>query len=61
MTLHERIAELLGWTEAHAIGFSIRALREMVRFEPPSKRRDELLADIEAYERSGRIVTGEEE
>ncbi len=31
MTLHERIAEVLGWSVADARSFSLSALREMVR------------------------------
>lgn len=58
MTLHERIAELLGWTAVEARSFSLRALRDLVRTAAPSKRREELLAEINAAERSGRVVLG---
>ena len=31
MTLHEKIAVALGWTETEAAGFSLAALRNLVR------------------------------
>jgi hypothetical protein len=31
VTLHERIAQALGWTEEEAKGFSFQALRDLVR------------------------------
>jgi len=55
--LHEQIASLLGWTVEQTRSFSLRSLRELLRPLPPTKRRDEALAAIEAEERSGRIVT----
>lgn len=62
MTLHERIAAFLGWSPESARGFSMRTLRDLVKTAPASKRRDELVADINALERSGRVVirTGKE-
>lgn len=56
MNLHERIARFLGWS--HVEGFSLHALRDLVRTAAPSKRRDELVAEIDALERSGRVVLG---
>lgn len=56
MSLHERIALELGWTEAMAKTFSLRALRDIVRTAPPSKRRDELVMDIDRVERTGGVL-----
>lgn len=36
MTLHERIAHLLGWTVPEVQQFSLSALRELVRVEDPA-------------------------
>lgn len=58
MNFHARIARELGWTEETANTFSLRALRDLVKTVPPSKRRDELVADLDAHERSGRVVLG---
>ena len=58
MTLHEAIAQLLGWSERDVTSFSLRSLREMVRGVPPSKLKDETLARIDAGERSGSVVYG---
>lgn len=35
VTLHERIAAVLGWTVKETQGFSLQALREMVRAKDP--------------------------
>lgn len=58
MSLHARIALFLGWTEASAKTFSMRALRDMVRTGPPGKQRDELVTDIDRLERTGGVVLG---
>ena len=58
MNFHQRIAELLGWSETDANTFSLRALRDLVRTAPPSKRRDELVRDLDMHERTGRVVLG---
>ena len=56
MTLHERIAAYLGWTEAMVRSFSLRAIRDIVATGPPGKRRDELVAEINLLERSGKVL-----
>lgn len=56
MTLHERIAALLGWKVEDTQSFSLLALRELVRTAPPSKARDAIVAEISALRRSGRII-----
>jgi hypothetical protein len=54
MSLHERIAEALGWTVEQTQSFNLYALREMVR--PVSKK---LYAEITVEIASGRVVIGE--
>lgn len=56
MNLHGAIVVLLGWQESDSGKFSLRALRDLVRLEPPSKRRDEILAEIDSRERSGEVL-----
>lgn len=58
MTLHEKIAKVLGWSERNVKSFSLLAMRELVRTVPPSKLRDEVIAEINAAMSSGRVVAG---
>lgn len=55
--IHQMVAEFLGWSVRDAQSFSLRALRDLVRTGPASKRRDEIVAMIDAEERTGRVVT----
>ena len=53
MSLHERIAVLLGWTVAEAQSFSLQTLRELVR-----PRSSKLAQEITDEVRSGRYILG---
>lgn len=48
MTIHERIAETLGWSEQGVRSFSFHSLRELVRHKNP-----ELADEITEYIRTG--------
>jgi len=52
MTLHQQIAEALGWTEAQAASFSLHALRDLVRPVSPEFA-DKLTLAIQ----SGKYIT----
>lgn len=47
MALHERIAQLLGWTVEEVRTFSLKSVRAVVAGEPPSPERDRILSDID--------------
>ena len=51
MSLHERIAQALGWTVAQTQSFSLRALRELVRPVSPK-----LVAEIDQLEGTGAVL-----
>jgi hypothetical protein len=52
MSIHERIAQALGWTVPDTQGFSLATLRELVRDKDPA-----LADEISATIRSGRHIT----
>jgi len=54
VSLHTRIAKALDWSEADVKGFSLRALRELLRTTHPK-----LAHEITELERSGGHIKGE--
>lgn len=56
MTLHERLAEKLGWTVEETRGFSLATLREFVRVKHPK-----LAAEISEVIRTGRHILDADE
>jgi hypothetical protein len=54
MSIHERIATALGWTEAEVKSFSFQSLREVVRPVSPK-----LAAELDEAIRSGSYIIGE--
>ncbi len=51
--LHERIAEVLGWSVAEVQSFSLRALRDLVRSIDPDLA-ETITAEIRTHERAVR-------
>jgi hypothetical protein len=52
--MRARIAEALGWTEEQTLGFSLQALRELVR--PVSKK---LAHELDVAIQSGSCIVGD--
>ena len=53
MTLHERIAQALGWTKEETQSFSLQSLREVVRPVSPK-----LAHELSTLIQSGYVVGG---
>lgn len=54
MSLHERIAEVLGWTEEEVKSFSFQTLREILRPVSPK-----LVHELDVEIRTGAYIIGE--
>lgn len=58
MTLHLKVAKVLGWSESEVASFSLCALRELLWMAPGSKLRDEVIVEIERRESTGAVIVG---